>query len=127
MKSFLHGNRLPRSYTYHDVEEVLCLVENPMQLGRNTTATFYMPSQPHGRHERVICVRLHGHPIVSLYDNETVYLHSRGMKNKVTKARMDAALQGIGYRLVAVNRKWKIYEIATGTYIDYFDGIMVAK
>jgi len=129
MKCYLKGNRNPRSYHFKGLVEAISESGNPIQLGRNTTAELFLPSWPtrYNRSEREITVRLHDHPIIRLYPNGVVRLFDCGLKTKTTKSRMDAALQGIGYRLVAINRKWKIYEIATGIYADYFDGITVAE
>ena len=126
MKYLLKGNRLPRFYTYESINKEMDEADvSVLGIGNNTEVAKILWDIATG--EVVMVVELHGHNIVRLYENGTLRLFDCGFKTKVTKSRMNAALMGIGKHLVVVNRQPKVYEIATGSYESYFDGMVVSK
>lgn len=129
VKSFLPSNRNPRSYTWEHVQDALIEKGEPdafgyphVRLGNETTAEWKNLNPLY-----TITVRLKKSEIIRLYSDGTIWLNDRGYKTKMTKQRMDAALQGIGKRLLSREDRggWKIYTISNGEYADYWNGMVV--
>ena len=129
-KYLLPGNRLPRFYTYEQVVDGLDdTFRGPLGyelgLGPNTIAwwerTNIMPAP--------VVVAFRNDQILRLYERGMVKLIGDYDKKYSRSAirRMDAALQGIGKRLINHGGRWKIYTIATGEWEDYKKGMVITK
>lgn len=131
MRYLIKGNRLPFSYNYADldarfddlVEESPQVVVPQLGIGNKTVAR--LEWEIDDVDDEFIIVRLHNTDIMNLWPNGSIMVDTGEWNTKITRNRINAALRGIGKLLVVVNRKLKIYTIATGEYADYHDGMLV--
>lgn len=134
MRYFLPGNRLPRSYTFKEVEQAILDAgkddaypeSQEVGMGPKTVAFRRGLSQPHNRKKPVVIVEFRGLQIIAM-DDEKIQIDDEGFHLETVRRRMDAALQGIGKRLVGVDNVWKVYTIDTGEYVPYQRRMTVRK
>jgi len=130
MKTLEKNNRLPAVYSYEVLSEHLIAAhlefgEDVIGVGNNTTARWDDEdvTQPD---EFCILITLHDTVVCRMY-RSVVQLNSGGYKSKTTKDRMDRALKPLGLRMTTIYKNWYVYNVTTGAYVEYFDGMVVSK
>lgn len=133
MKTLNPNNRNPRNgLSYEEVAKVLIdagdgvaslLVE--VGVGNNRVARFI--NMGDGTHK--IEIRYYGTLIAYLFPDDTavLWVNKNDWGTNSTKTTLDWCILPLGYRMTKVGKTWKVYEFATGSYRDYYPGMLVIK
>lgn len=128
MRTLNPNNRNPKNgIKYEDVADLLLQANEEgsqfVGVGNNTVAEWVSETED----ENFIAVTFFDTKIANLIDDDTVQLFDGGYKNAMTKKRLDWVLLPLGYRMTKIRSTWKVYHIATGSYRDYFAGMVVTR